>query len=130
MCNPQLSERAKEIRSLISSLDENLDLCKKISRTDHQMANMVKEILSSVFEDAENTKDSKEKLINKIDYDEYKLIINIFLHVFANVNLDNKKIEISESGLKLLLNAALIFSKEAPKYNYRSIMDSDLNASR
>jgi len=94
------------------------------------MANMVKEILSSVFEDAENTKDSKEKLINKIDYDEYKLIINIFLHVFANVNLDNKKIEISESGLKLLLNAALIFSKEAPKYNYRSIMDSDLNASR
>ncbi|EJS2611965.1 hypothetical protein NW622_004636 [Vibrio alginolyticus] len=130
MCNPQLSERAKEIRSLISSLDENLDLCKKISRTDHQMANMVKEILSSVFEDAENTKDSKEKLINKIDYDEYKLIINIFLHVFANVNLDNKKIEISESGLKLLLNAVLIFSKEAPKYNYRSIMDSDLNASR
>ncbi|EIT7137987.1 hypothetical protein [Vibrio parahaemolyticus] len=130
MCNPQLSERAKEIRSLISSLDENLDLCKKISRTDHQMANMVKDILSSVFEDAENTKDSKEKLINKIDYDEYKLIINIFLHIFANVNLDNKKIEISESGLKLLLNAALIFSKEAPKYNYRSIMDSDLNASR
>ena len=115
MCNPQLSERAKEIRSLISSLDENLDLCKKISRTDHQMANMVKDILSSVFEDAENTKDSKdskEKLINKIDYDEYKLIINIFLHIFANVNLDNKKTEISESGLKLLLNAALIFLKK------------------
>ncbi len=101
MCNPQLSDRAKEIRSLISSLDENLDLCKEISRTDHQMANMVKDILSSVFEDAENpkfskgskgSKGSKEKLSNKIDYDEYKLIINISHHILANVNLDNKKI--------------------------------------